>query len=140
MPICEVVKKNGCICNKQAMHIYNKRPLCAKHWNNGRLTKTQPAKEVKMARRRINALAEFPLIIDYVFQAVIKHKRMPYSEMAQLATDAAGETGYLNKKELRELIRLIVTSVRLRRECTPATEQNAIKAISKMILDISNIL
>ena len=137
---CEVVKKSGSVCNKAAEHEYNGRPLCEKHWNGGRLTKTQPKKEVNEARRRIKALAEFPLILDYVLHAVIKRKRMSYREMAQLAKDAAGETGYLNKKELRELIRLIITSVRLRRECTPATERNAINAIGEMIIDISNTL
>ena len=116
---CEVVKRSGSVCNKPAEHEYNGRPLCVKHWNYGRLTKTQPAKEVKEARRRIKALAEFPLILDYVLHAVIKRKRMPYREMAQLAKDAADETGYLNKKELNELIRLIITSVRLRaRACS----------------------
>jgi hypothetical protein len=136
MDPCSVVKKSGKLCKSRAEHSYNGRPLCIKHWNNGRLTKTQPADEVKEARRRIDALNEISMILDYVMRAVIKNKRMSYRAMADMAIDAANSTGILNKKERRDVVKLIITSVRLRRECNASTEKKALKSIGELIQEI----
>jgi hypothetical protein len=134
--MCSVIQKNGELCTNINEHEYNGRPLCKKHWNNGRLTKTQPLKEVKEARRKLLADKEFVYILDYVLSAIVKNKRMTYRKMAQMANSMAKEAGHLNKKERNDLVKLIITSVRLRRECTPANEMNAIRAIGTMIMEI----
>ena len=134
--MCSVIKKNGELCTNIMEYEYNGRPLCKNHWNNGRLTKTQPPKEVKEARRKLLADKDFVYILNYVLSAVVKNKRMSYRTMAKMANDTAKANGHLNKKERHDLVKLIITSVRLRRECTPANEMNAIRAIGTMIMEI----
>ena len=136
MDYCDIVKKSGKQCKYPGLHKYQTQTLCEKHWNHGRLTKAQPKAIWKEARRRISALQEFPLILAYVMDAVVKNKRMSYREMADMALEAARDTNILNKKERRDIVRLIITSVRLRRECKPNNEKSAIRSIGELIQDI----
>ena len=130
MPTCEVLKTNGKQCTKPAEHIYQERNICKKHW------KTLPKKVRKECRRRARALAEYTHILKYVLGEVVKNKRMSYRKMADLANAAADVTGTLNKKERRDIVKLIITTVRLRREATPAQESTALGALGELIKDI----
>ena len=130
MPTCEVLKTNGKQCTKPAEHIYQERNICKKHW------KTLPKKVRKECRRRARALAEYTHILKYVLGEVVKNKRMSYRKMADLANAAADVTGTLNKQERRDIVKLIITTVRLRREATPAQESTALGALGELIKDI----
>ena len=130
MPTCEVLKKCGKPCTKPAEHIYQERNICKKHW------KTLPKKVRKECLRRNRALTEYTHILKYVLGEVVKNKRMSYRKMADLANAAADVTGTLNKKERRDIIKLIITTVRLRREATPAQESTALGALGELIKDI----
>jgi len=130
MPTCEVLKKSGKPCTKPAEHNYDGRDICEKHW------KTLPKKVRKEYNRRAKALNEYTHILKYVLGEVVKHKRMSYCQMADLANAAADVTGTLNKKERRDIIKLIITTVRLRREATPSQESTALGAIGELIQDI----
>jgi hypothetical protein len=130
MPTCEVLKKSGKPCNKPAEHTYEGRDICKKHW------KTLPKKVRKEHLRRAKALNEYTHILKYVLGEVVKNKRMPYRQMAELANAAADVTGTLNKKERRDIVKLIITTVRLRREATPAQESTALGALGELIKDI----
>jgi len=61
---------------------------------------------------------------------------MSYRKMAELVHEAADVTGTLNKKERKDLIRIVITSVKLRRETPPEKESMALKAIGDMIKEI----
>ena len=130
MPICEVLKKSGKQCDKPAVHVYQERDICKKHW------KTLPKKVRKECLRRNRALTEYTHILKYVLNEVVKNKRMSYRKMADLAHAAADVTGTLNKKERRDIVKLIITTVRLRREATPAQESIALGALGELIQDI----
>ena len=130
MPTCEVLKKSGKQCDKPAVHVYQERDICKKHW------KTLPKKVRKECLRRNRALTEYTHILKYVLNEVVKNKRMSYRKMADLAHTAADVTGTLNKKERRDIIKLIITTVRLRREAPPAQESTALAAIEGLIQDI----
>jgi len=130
MPTCEVLKKSGKPCTKPAEHIYQERNICKKHW------KTLPKKVRKECLRRAKALNEYTHILKYVLGEVVKNKRMSYRQMADLAHAAADVTGTLNKKERRDIVKLIITTVRLRREATPAQESTALGALGELIQDI----
>ena len=130
MPTCEVLKKSGKPCTRSAEHIYQERDICKKHW------KTLPKKVRKECLRRNRALAEYTHILKYVLSEVVKNKRMSYRQMADLANAAADVTGTLNKKERRDIVKLIITTVRLRREATPAQESTALGALGELIQDI----
>lgn len=130
MPTCEVLKKSGKQCDKPAVHVYQERDICKKHW------KTLPKKVRKECLRRNRALTEYTHILKYVLNEVVKNKRMSYRKMADLAHAAADVTGTLNKKERRDIIKLIITTVRLRREATPAQESIALGALGELIQDI----
>lgn len=130
MPTCEVLKKSGKQCNRPAVHVYQEHDICKKHW------KTLPKKVRKECLRRNRALTEYTHILKYVLNEVVKNKRMSYRKMADLAHAAADVTGTLNKKERRDIIKLIITTVRLRREATPAQESIALGALGELIQDI----
>ena len=130
MPTCEVLKKSGKQCDKPAVHVYQERDICKKHW------KTLPKKVRKECLRRNRALTEYTHILKYVLNEVVKNKRMSYRKMADLAHAAADVTGTLNKKERRDIVKLIITTVRLRREATPAQESTALGALGELIQDI----
>ena len=130
MPTCEVLKKSGKQCTRPAEHVYQERDICKKHW------KTLPKKVRKECLRRHRALSEYTHILKYVLGRVVKNKRMSYRQMADLANAAADVTGTLNKKERRDIIKLIITTVRLRREAPPAQESTALAAIEGLIQDI----
>ena len=130
MPMCEVLKKSGKQCDKPAVHVYQERDICKKHW------KTLPKKVRKECLRRNRALTEYTHILKYVLNEVVKNKRMSYRKMADLAHAAADVTGTLNKKERRDIVKLIITTVRLRREATPAQESIALGALGELIQDI----
>ena len=130
MLVCEVLKKSGKPCTKPAEHTYQERDICKKHW------KTLPKKVRKECLRRNRALTEYTHILKYVLGEVIKNKRMSYRQMAELANVAADVTGTLNKKERRDIVKLIITTVRLRREATPAQESIALGALGELIQDI----
>ena len=130
MPTCEVLKKSGKQCDKPAVHVYQEHDICKKHW------KTLPKKVRKECLRRNRALTEYTHILKYVLNEVVKNKRMSYRKMADLAHAAADVTGTLNKKERRDIIKLIITTVRLRREATPAQESIALGALGELIQDI----
>lgn len=130
MNVCEVLKKSGKPCTKPAEHTYEERNICKKHW------KTLPKKVRKECCRRKRALAEYTHILNYVLGKVVKNKRMSYPQMADLANAAADVTGTLNKKERRDIIKLIITTVRLKRTATPAQESMALGAIEELIKDI----
>jgi len=130
MPTCEVLKKSGKPCTKPAEHTYEGRDICEKHW------KTLPKKVRKEHLRRMRALNEYTHILKYVLNEVVKNKRMSYRKMADLTHAAADVTGTLNKKERRDIVKLIITTVRLRRETTPAQESTALGAIGDLIQDI----
>ena len=130
MPTCEVLKKSGKQCNRPAVHVYQERDICKKHW------KTLPKKVRKECLRRNRALTEYTHILKYVLNEVVKNKRMSYRKMADLAHAAADVTGTLNKKERRDIVKLIITTVRLRREATPAQESIALGALGELIQDI----
>jgi hypothetical protein len=130
MPTCEVLKKSGKQCDKPAVHVYQERDICKKHW------KTLPKKVRKECLRRNRALTEYTHILKYVLNEVVKNKRMSYRKMADLAHAAADVTGTLNKKERRDIVKLIITTVRLRREATPAQESIALGALGELIQDI----
>jgi len=87
-------------------------------------------------RRRAKALNEYTHILKYVLGEVVKNKRMSYRQMADLAHAAADVTGTLNKKERQDIVKLIITTVRLRREATPAQESTALGALGELIQDI----
>lgn len=130
MVTCEVVKDSGKQCTKSAEHTYEGRDICEKHW------KTLPKKVRKEHLRRNRALAEYTHIVKYVLGEVVKNKRMSYRQMADLVNAAADVTGTLNKKERRDIVKLIITTVRLRREATPAQESTALGALGELIQDI----
>ena len=130
MDKCEVLKKSGKQCSKTAEHVYEGRNICKKHW------KTLPKKVRKEHLRRNRALTEYTYILKYVLSEVVKNKRMSYRQMADLANAAADVTGTLNKKERRDIVKLIITTVRLRREAPPAKESTALAAIGELIEDI----
>jgi len=130
MDNCEVLKKCGKSCTKPAEHTYEGRNICKKHW------KTLPKKVRKECRRRAKALNEYTHILKYVLGEVVKNKRMPYSQMAELVHAAADITDTLNKKERRDIIKLIITTVKLRRTATPSQESTALGAIGELIKDI----
>ena len=130
MPTCEVVKTNGKQCKHPAEHTYEGRDICKKHW------KMLPKKVRKECRRRARALNEYTHILKYVLGEVVKNKRMSYRQMADLAYAAADVTGTLNKKERRDIVKLIITTVRLRRTATPAQESTALGALGELIQDI----
>ena len=130
MPTCEVLKKSGKQCNRPAVHVYQEHDICKKHW------KTLPKKVRKECLRRNRALTEYTHILKYVLNEVVKNKRMSYRKMADLAHAAADVTGTLNKKERRDIVKLIITTVRLRREATPAQESIALGALGELIQDI----
>ena len=130
MPTCEVLKKSGRQCTRPAQHNYEGRDICEKHW------KTLPKKVRKEHLRRNRALSEYTHILKYVLGEVVKNKRMSYRQMADLTNAAADVTGTLNKKERKDLIKLIITTVRLRRETTPAQESTALGALEELIKDI----
>jgi hypothetical protein len=130
MSTCEVLKKCGKQCAKPAEHTYEGRDICEKHW------KTLPKKVRKEHLRRNRALSEYTHILKYVLGEVVKNKRMSYRQMADLAHAAADVTGTLNKKERRDIVKLIITTVRLRRTATPAQESTALGALGELIQDI----
>ena len=130
--MCEVLKKSGKQCTRPAEHVYEERDICKKHW------KTLPKKVRKEHLRRNRALAEYTHILKYVLGEVVKNKRMSYRKMADLANAAADMTGTLNKKERRDIIKLIITTVRLRREAPPAQESTALAALGELIQDIGD--
>ena len=130
MVTCEVVKTSGKPCTKPAEHTYEGRDICQKHW------KTLPKKVRKECRRRARALNEYTHILKYVLNEVVKNKRMSYRQMAELANAAADVTRTLNKKERRDIVKMIITTVRLRREATPAQESTALGALGELIKDI----
>jgi len=130
MLTCEVLKKSGKPCTKPAEHTYEGRDICEKHW------KTLPKKVRKECLRRAKALNEYTHILKYVLNEVVKNKRMSYRQMADLANTAADVTGTLNKKERRDIIKLIITTVKLRRTATPSQESTALGAIGELIKDI----
>ena len=130
MDLCEALKKSGKPCDRRAEHNYEGRDICEKHW------KTLPKKVRKEHSRRMRALNEYTHILKYVLGEVVKNKRMSYRQMGELVHAAADVTGTLNKKERRDIIKLIITTVRLRCEATPAQESSALGAIGELIKDI----
>jgi len=130
MDQCEALKKSGKPCTRAAEYKYDGREICEKHW------KTFPKNVRKECCRRIKAMEEFTPILSHVVKQVIKHKRMSYRKMAELVHEAADVTGTLNKKERKDLIRIVITSVKLRRETPPEKESMALKAIGDMIKEI----
>ena len=137
MPKCRVLNSHGVRCCTRALHEYNGRPLCEKHWNNGFLTENQPAEEVYEARRRIAALKEMNSITETVISHVIKKPTMSGQQMADMTKFLAQMDGVINKKELRDVTRLIVTTVRLNRQSkTKESEQAAFVQLAGMIQEI----
>jgi len=130
MATCEVLKKSGKPCTKPAEYIYQERNICKKHW------KTLPKKVRKEHLRRNRALTEYTHILKYVLTEVVKNKRMSYRQMAELTHAAADVTNTLNQKERKDLIKLIITTVRLRRETKPSQESTAFGALGELIQDI----
>jgi hypothetical protein len=111
--------------------------LCEKHWNNGFLTENQPAEEIYEARRRIAALKEMNSITETVISHVIKKPTMSGQQMADMTKFLAQMDGVINKKELRDVTRLIVTTVRLNRQSkTKESEQAAFVQLAGMIQEI----
>jgi len=134
--LCTVIKKNGKECRHTADHAYKGRPLCEKHWNNGRLTKCLPAKDVHEARRRIRALTEIPYICNTVLSAVVRNLSMSYANMADMAKRIASVNRTLTRRELKDTIQLILMTVKLKRETTAANEHKALHVIGTMIQDL----
>ena len=134
--VCRVLKKNGKMCKCEANHEYAGRALCERHWNNGRLTKSQPADEVVEARRRIRALAEIPGICAVVIQAVVNKSISSYNDMAYMTARLARINGDISESELCDTIRLITTTVKLRRTTSKQNEAGALNVIGTMIYDM----
>ena len=130
MDQCEALKKSGKPCIRAAEHTYEGHNICKKHW------KILPKKVRKECRRRIKAMQEFTPILNHVIKQVIKHKRMSYRRMAELVQEAAAVTGTLNKKEQNDMIRLVITSVKLRRGIPPEKESATLMVIGELIKDI----
>ena len=133
---CLVKNKHGHSCRANANHEYNGRPLCEKHWNNGHLTDGQPDEEVYEARRRIAALIEMPIILESVTTYVIKKPLTSGRQMAAMSRFLADMTGILNKKERRDITRLIVTMIKLNRQSTPENEHIAFRKLAEMVKEV----
>ena len=137
MPKCRVLNSHGVQCCAKALHEYNGRPLCEKHWNNGFLTENQPAEEIFEARRRIAALKEMPIITEIVMSYVVKKKTTTGQQMADFTKFLANLSGVMNRQETRDLTRLIVTTVRLNRASTSdKTERAAFVQLAGMIQEL----
>ena len=134
--VCRVLRKNGRICKCEANYEYAGRALCERHWNNGRLTKSQPADEVVEARRRLRALAEIPGICAVVLKAVVNKSISSYNDMAYMTARLARINGDISESELYDIIRLITTTVKLRRTTSKQNEAGALNVIGTMIYDM----
>jgi hypothetical protein len=88
------------------------------------------------ARRRIRALAEIPGICNIVLSAVVNKSITSYKDMARMTEQLSRINGDISESETCDIIRLITTTVKLRRTTSKQNEAGALKTIGCLIYDM----